>query len=553
MARTRRGSVTGYQCLLFSSIAVAVPGWIFFWNQSLGLGLLEVDGRLPIKLAQQALSGLSFLASAGSIKKWGGSAKGVTPPARASDVGQYYRTSGSAQTKTANMTRNTRKSRLPTKVRPAAPPPAKLSSQKRPASFPRITAPTASPALASVPLRPALTSLPLLDLPTPTPQPSTKPSPPAETKAPLQMRPPFPTTLPPAPQVTLAAPERGSDKAAAATSPQLTFVLSARSADDEGFPRLPCLLASLAHFAGARSIRELIVVVPDHDRKLFRDSLELNGDLLWKRLLERTRHGDAIRRCVDLWQRSKAFPARVLTDSMVLPTKRDLLRAQVPHGERMGNGGRGANYRVQMLTKIGVATHVRTDFYVTFDCDVYAKRPFDYSDLVDQKSRARIQGETQFSQTQHRAGWWEASERALDARGCVARDDRTIGVTPAVLSTRVSLALMDRVVGVWAGKLGEGAWDLQLFRLLTRGFDWTEYTLHYVAACQAGLRHTQFDTKGEFSQAGLYPYSHFSWGSFNQGTFTKEFGHGSVFGVVQSISGVNPADVNNALVKLIVS
>merc|ERR1712070_820319 len=100
--------------------------------------------------------------------------------------------------------------------------------------------------------------------------------------------------------------------------------------------------------------------------------------------------------------------------------------------------------------------------------------------------------------------------RALDAVGCVHKGDRTIGVTPAVLSTRVSLALMERVVKVWSGKLGNGAWDLQLFRLLTRGFDWTEYTLHYGAACQAGLRHSHFLTTGNTGDFRLlYEYSHF--------------------------------------------
>jgi hypothetical protein len=31
-------------------------------------------------------------------------------------------------------------------------------------------------------------------------------------------------------------------------------------------------------------------------------------------------------------------------------------------------------YRLQMLIKLGVAKHVPTDFYVTFDCDVVGGR-----------------------------------------------------------------------------------------------------------------------------------------------------------------------------------
>merc|ERR1711972_1057053 len=101
----------------------------------------------------------------------------------------------------------------------------------------------------------------------------------------------------------------------------------------------------------------------------------------------------------------------------------------------------------------------------------------------------------------------ESSERALDARGCIQPHDRTVGDTPAVLSTRASLALMKRAVKVWSPQMGPGAWDLQLFRLLTRGFDWTEYTLHYVAACQAGLHRKLFETSSD-TRPVLYEYSH---------------------------------------------
>jgi hypothetical protein len=240
---------------------------------------------------------------------------------------------------------------------------------------------------------------------------------------------------------------------------QITLSLSATSADKVGFPRLPCLLASLARHAQSDSIREMLVVVPDHDHKLFAGTLEGNGEQLWTDLLSHPQDGDAIRRCLNVWTQSK-FPIRVLKDSDVLPTKRELLFANVPKRERPENGGRGGGYRIQMLTKIGVAKEVHTDFYVTLDSDVYAKHPFDYGSFVAPGGRARMQGETQSGQTEHRPSWWESSDRALDARGCVSRADPTIGVTPAVLSQKVSQVLMDRVADVWSKQLGEGAWDL---------------------------------------------------------------------------------------------
>ena len=43
----------------------------------------------------------------------------------------------------------------------------------------------------------------------------------------------------------------------------------------------------------------------------------------------------------------------------------------------------------------------------------------------------------QAADTHHSEGWWMAAETVLQADGCVKHGDRTIGVTPAVLSTHV--------------------------------------------------------------------------------------------------------------------
>ena len=104
------------------------------------------------------------------------------------------------------------------------------------------------------------------------------------------------------------------------------------------------------------------------------------------------------------------------------------------------------------------------------------------------------------------------------------------------------------------------------------GLGWTEYTLHFTAACALGLRDKLFDTAAdddasppplslsssspvspspslgpELTNGLLYEDSGFAWHSFDPAVVAAEFGRGAVFGVVQSISGADPADVNLAI------
>ena len=127
---------------------------------------------------------------------------------------------------------------------------------------------------------------------------------------------------------------------------------------------------------------------------------------------------------------------------------------------------------MQMLLKIGVARHVRSQFYITLDSDCFAKRPFAFSDIVDSRGSALIQGED--TGGRHSTAWWDAAERIMagpsagpSARPCVASAGPKIGVTPAVLARQVSLGLMENVERLWRPRLGRvGAWDELLFKLL---------------------------------------------------------------------------------------
>ena len=72
------------------------------------------------------------------------------------------------------------------------------------------------------------------------------------------------------------------------------------------------------------------------------------------------------------------------------------------------------------------------------------------------------------------------------------RTKQYIGVTPAILSTTVARGLMQDVMVVHGGQQRDDrtvteTWDLILFEVLLRGWDWTEYTLYWTYACKARM------------------------------------------------------------------
>merc|ERR1712012_340038 len=108
-----------------------------------------------------------------------------------------------------------------------------------------------------------------------------------------------------------------------------------------------------------------------------------------------------------------------------------------PFLELAENGGRGTHYRLSMMLKLGVAYHVKTNFYITLDSDVFLKRHIKLDDLLP-KGKALLQGLGK----QQRDSWWQSSAAVLgaDESGkCSWRDvgggEFSIGVTPSILST----------------------------------------------------------------------------------------------------------------------
>ena len=295
--------------------------------------------------------------------------------------------------------------------------------------------------------------------------------------------------------------------ATTAREDKLTVVLAARTHDESGFPRVPLLVRSLTKFLASEAVLEMLVVCPDSDVDTFQGLGALQA-MKW--------------------------PLRVVPDSALLSLSEERFERVTPPDEWAAGGGRGANYRMQMLTKISVASLIRSEFYLVLDCDVLATRRTQFTDLV--RDGKAVYAAKPFEYERHRRGWWVAADRILQARGCVT-DFRgsVIGVTPAILSTNISRGVMARVGALHSGR----AWDESLFRLrLDEGLDWTEYTLYWTAACVLGLA-DKFHTPPHGVE--LYEETAFDWGAWQAWDATRAFGDDSfVFTVIQSISGAPP-------------
>ena len=305
---------------------------------------------------------------------------------------------------------------------------------------------------------------------------------------------------------------------------KITLVLAVRRADQEGYPRLPGLMGTLSRYLAAEMVHRQLVVAPDAD-------------------------ADAIRAHPALAR--APWPLEIVPDSSLLSQSVDHLEGLLPASERAAAGGRGASYRAQMLLKLAVARRVTTAFYLVLDADVLCTRKTGLRDIIV-GGRGIYQAEELGTNTRHRREWWDAADALLDAKGCVTSQpqQRVIGVTPALLSTEVSLSLIRRLNASAGG--GGGGWDVSLFHeLRERGRDWTEYTLYWTHACVSGLaktRHVPSPRKLKLYDGD----SGFEWNSWREWSATRAFADESfVFSVLQSISGVDPAWVSQQIAPFV--
>lgn len=313
----------------------------------------------------------------------------------------------------------------------------------------------------------------------------------------------------------------------------VTFVLVATMHPNAG-PRSVALLASMQRFLAPGTVHTLLVVVPPQE-------------LRW-------------------WELAAAglglqpFAVRVLSEDAVLASGAEYLKRQAPKAAAREANGMG--YRVQMLLKLGVAHHVPTDFYVTFDCDVALARPLTRGVLVTEDGRGLLQG----GMGPAARRWIGSSTDAFFGRtlgsarrehtqqhGCtVDRLVRTVGVTPAVMSKRAAVATLERLEQTAAAVLRPGMhWDEYLMNTLETGLDWTEYGLYAAGTCLSGLLEEVhvLDPSVRLYDAGLQEDGS-RWR--DPGTLQRAFasgGHGKqyLFMVLQSIGGSTPVQAVAAL------
>jgi hypothetical protein len=229
----------------------------------------------------------------------------------------------------------------------------------------------------------------------------------------------------------------------------------ASNADDR---RMRICLSSLRKYLDPASVGRLLIVVPD---RVSKGSVE---PVTWE--------GQRV-----------PFASTVLHDSELLGS--NIWRARI--------GG----WYVQQFVKLSAADQLESDFYVTLDSDVVLTRPTCFDDLVTDGRAA-----TTFYRRDVHANWWRGSAALLGTDPKLA--DEGMGVTPAVLSTRIARALMRHLEmqsgGPWYRAVVECVDDLKakgLYRHVPPCDVPTEYTLYYLFAEMQGWvseYHVRVDT-----------------------------------------------------------
>lgn len=221
-------------------------------------------------------------------------------------------------------------------------------------------------------------------------------------------------------------------------------------------------------------------------------------------------------------------PVRVLPETEVLPELpfyRRAFRASVALRRRP------QGWYLQQLVKMSGPDFVRSDFYLTFDADVFCTRPLRTDDLV-RDGRAVCQR----TRDDVHADWYAWSERVLGLK----RSGFRHGVTPLLYSCdgmRALHAFLETRVNPLLRAAGHRGWR----GLLLRQTPWAEHTLYYTFLEATGRyeRH-HVDLTGR----ALYDCSVWEKGEFERWSPEPAFAaDGPFFCLVQSWLGIPPRDV----------
>lgn len=141
-------------------------------------------------------------------------------------------------------------------------------------------------------------------------------------------------------------------------------------------------------------------------------------------------------------------------------------------------------WRKQQIIKLAAPRIVDTKFYITFDADVICLKPLSYEQLI-------IDGKAimQYEQRSLHPKWWRSSARILRMSPEVGDTNIGMSVTPAILSTALSLSVTNYLESIekrnWVYALcslhnprDPKNWRLSRFLKIK----WTEYSLYYLNA-----------------------------------------------------------------------
>lgn len=141
--------------------------------------------------------------------------------------------------------------------------------------------------------------------------------------------------------------------------------------------------------------------------------------------------------------------------------------------------------RVQMLSKILIATRMPTKHYLIIDDDVVALRRFSYNDIFTDKSHRYVR--YTHDETFHE-GWFRGSADALEVSydnvlahelNNLRKQKRILSVTPGIFITEQSLSLLNKLKDL------HGTDNYQSKLSIIKG-RWSEYTLMWIHLMQQG-------------------------------------------------------------------
>jgi hypothetical protein len=198
--------------------------------------------------------------------------------------------------------------------------------------------------------------------------------------------------------------------------------------------RCDILFSSLRHFTQLDTFHRIVIIVP-HDEV------------------------DEVKRYAQAWS---DFPIEVIDESLHMG-----IFAEFSQRHQIRNWHR------QQIIKLSAPAWIETEYFIVFDPDCFATHPFTADTLVvDGRALTHLQPR------KVEPDFWKASAKLLEIEPHLERDG--IWWTPTILSRTLCLNLQQRLAAMHGT-------DWRRVLLANYAIDWTEYTLYWLNAEDAGL------------------------------------------------------------------